>query len=440
MKKMRSDRSPTLGGVSRRRFLATTGLAAGLAAGKGMFGFGARAAPLPTSGQAAAGDILILVFLRGGADTLNMIVPHGDPGYYHLRRTLAVARPDDPAAPPGERAIDLDGFFGLHPALAPLVPLYAAGELLMVQSVGSPDESRSHFKTQDLMEGGYGLDFTGWLGRHLDSLDTGNPSALRAVAVGPAMQKSLIAPVQSDVYATVIQSIDAYRLYAGHEQEMEALMRAFVDADESALAVSGRQTLETIALLRDLAPPAEPPGGGLYPDDPYGFGSSLRDVATLIKADAGLEVAALDFGGWDLHEGLGAGGDPNGPFSRLLAALGGGLAALAEDLGARMDRVTLVVMTEFGRQLAENGSLGTDHGRGGPMLVLGGKVLGGQVFSSQPWEPLLSLQERGEIDLPVMTDYRDVLGEILRRRMNNDLLDYVFPEYVVTEHGLVLSG
>lgn len=421
--------------LTRRQFLKLgAGATTGLLLGGGLFpGVLSRIALAATG--VPAGDTLVCVFLRGGADVLNMIVPYGDPGYYQLRPNLAVARPDDSGVPAAERAIDLDGnFFGLHPGMSALLPIYLAGKICFLPGGGSPDATRSHFSAMDLMEGGVGVDFTGWLGRHLMTAGTSNASALRALAMGYYKQKTLITDPVSGIDATVLQSVDDYGLYSsgwGHDAEFRDLLLAYYNADTSSLGRVGQQTFDTIDAVQSIAPP----NVDSYPD--HEFGRSLANLAALIKADLGVEGACVDLGEWDTHDGQGNGGDPNGFFTNHLGILGGGLAAFYGDLGAAAGRVTVVVMSEFGRQLEENTSLGTDHGHGGFMMVMGDHVSQSRVFVNAGWQAIGALNAAGEIDLPLLTDYRDVLGEILRKRMNNTSIAQVFPNYTVTERGLV---
>ncbi len=387
--------------------------------------------------DAAPGDVLVSIFLRGGADALNIVVPYLDRGYYELRPNIAVAPPDDEQVPEGQRGIALSGSdFALHPGLGSLLPYYESGQCAFVHGAGSPDESRSHFQAQDVMESGVVENAGGWLARHLATLDTGNSSSLRCVALGEVLPKSVYPPSGSGVEPIVLASLDDYGLTApeDHAAQLEGLIQDMYAADSTLLADSAAGIFTTISSLRDLPPP----GGTSYPDDPYGFGMALRDIARLIKADLGMEVVAVDLDNWDMHNVEGQGGDPNGRLYRMLTILGGALAAFCQDLDALMDRVTVVVMSEFGRQLEENISLGTDHGRGGLMILLGNHVAGGQVFVNQGWQGIADLFQGGEIDLNILTDYRDVLGEVLRVRLNNPHISEVFPGYTVTEHGLVV--
>ncbi len=376
------------------------------------------------------GDTLICIFLRGGADGLNIIVPHGDESYYQRRPTVGIPRPDD--LQKEGRTIDLDGFFGLHPTLQLLQPIYQAQDLALVHATGSPDETRSHFEAMNLMERGATTngDYSGWLARHLATLDTGNDSALRAVGIGEMLPASLTGAVS----ATALRSIGDYHLVGEDRQaaEMAGLLRALYAQDDSILSAVAQQTFAALDVLRGIDRAAYQPYGRAYPEGD--LGQALQTVAQLIKADVGLEVACIDFGGWDTHV---AQGGSQGLMARLLAQLGQGLAAFYEDVQQQMDRVTLVVMSEFGRRAQENGGLGTDHGHGNMMMLMGGGILGGKVTAD--WPGLQEENLAGSGDLAITTDYRDVLGEIVRKRLNNPLAEQVFPDYEVRELGLVID-
>ncbi len=372
---------------------------------------------------APRGDALVCVFLRGAADVLNMVVPHGDDSYYTLRPTLAIARPDDRRTTQALRATDLDGFFGLHPALAPLLSLWQRRELAIVHACGAPDESRSHFAAMDLVERGVSTGAgppSGWIGRHLAAHDTGNQSPLRAIGIGEATQRALYGPVN----AAALTSIADFHL-GGSGREDAAFARALAGLYESdaVLASGGRATIELLSLLERLAPGRTLAGGGaIYPAGDFGTG--LAQIARLIVAEVGLEAACIDLGGWDTHVAQGGG---EGLMARLLADLAGGLAAMRTDLGDTLARTTVVVMSEFGRRAGENGGLGTDHGHGSMMMVIGGGVRGGRVYGV--WPGLSRERLVGPGDLAVTTDYRDVLGEVVLRRLGNSRLDLVFPDY-----------
>lgn len=370
------------------------------------------------------GDTLVCIFLRGGADGLNLLVPHADEGYYRLRPTLNIPRPDDLSA--ASKTLDLDGFFGLHPALAPLLPLYQAGHLAGVHATGSPDESRSHFQAMRLMERASfnGGAHSGWLARHLASLDTGSTSALRAVAIGDMLPASL-----SGAAATALTSIDEYKLNAN--DEAAALLKSLFQGGTDPLAEAARQTFSTLEALKQQMLPsntASADAGG-YPETD--FGQALRSVAQLIKLDVGVEVACIDFGNWDTHA---AQGGAEGGMATLLEQLGTGLAAFYEELQERMEDISVVVMSEFGRRVTENAAFGTDHGHGGAMLLLGGGLNGGRIYGA--WPGLARDLLLGPGDLPITTDYRHVLGEITRKRLNNPQAGEVFPGFIVEELGL----
>lgn len=375
------------------------------------------------------GDTLVCIFLRGGADGLNIVVPYGDDRYYAHRPTIAIPRPDDQRS--NGRTLPLDGFFGLHPALSPLLPIYQAGHLTAVHATGSPDESRSHFEAMDLMERGAVVgDYSGWLARHLMTLDTGNQSALRAIGVGDMLPASLSGAVS----ATPLSSIAEYHLQGRPERvgEMQAVLQAMYAQEGGGLTAVADQTFATLSILQQLNNAPYQPRGRAYPDAE--FGRALQTTAQLLRADVGVEVACLDFGGWDTHV---AQGSVEGVLARQLTTLAAGLAAFYEDLADGIGRVTVVVMSEFGRRVAENGGLGTDHGHGNMMLLLGGGLVGGQVYAR--WPGLQPEQLTGPGDLTITTDYRDVLGELLRRRLNNPALADVFPGYTVQELGLAVD-
>ncbi len=392
-------------------------------------------------------DALVVVFLRGGADGLNIVVPHGDDNYHVLRPTLALARPSDRRADIRARALDLDGFFGLHPALAPLLPLYHDGHLGIVHAVGSGDQTRSHFEAMATMERGLSGDTgtaSGWLARHLSSTADSNDSPLRAVAVTDTMPDSL----RGATSAVALTSLADYKLLDAEEKgarkkeqgatgaspkRSDAIaetlrgMYGNTDAKADILQGAGRETLDALDAIRRLDPAHyRPTAGTVYPQNELGQG--LKQAACLIKGNIGLEVACLDMGGWDTHvaQGRDAGWQPT-----RLNDLGRALAAFAADLGPDMGHVTTVVMTEFGRRAAENSGLGTDHGRASCMFVLGGGVHGGMVHGRWPGlaEAQMENAGSGQGDLRVTTDYRDVLAEILALRLKNPRLSDVFPAY-----------
>jgi uncharacterized protein (DUF1501 family) len=377
-------------------------------------------------GKAPRGDVLLVVFLRGAADMLNMVVPHGEGAYYEMRPTLGIPRPDDRRAKPSERAVDLDGFFGLHPSMSPLIPAWRAGHLGIVHACGAPDESRSHFRAMALMERGVTDEAgpaSGWVGRHLASLDTGNASPLRAIGLGEQAPRSL----RGRVPVTALKSIADFHLRGDLQatSRMQTIL-AGLYRDDAALSGVGQETLDVLRTLKKLDPTSyKPTGGASYPVTDFGMG--LKQVAMLVKSEVGLEVAAIDLGGWDTHFSQGA---SQGLMSGLMDDLAAGLAALHADLGQAMEGVSVVVMSEFGRRAYENASLGTDHGHGSALLLLSGQVRGGEVHGR--WPGMGEGQLFGPGDLAVTTDYRDVLSELCLKRLNNPALDQIFPDFEAT--------
>jgi uncharacterized protein (DUF1501 family) len=376
---------------------------------------------------APRGDTLIVVFLRGAADALNIVVPHGDEAYYNLRPVLGIPRPDDRKAKESSRTIDLDGFFGLHPALKPLTPSWQAGHLAIIHACGAPDESRSHFRAMELMERGVDDErgpASGWIGRHLATLDTGNRSPLRAIGLGPQPQRSLGGAVP----ASALRSITDFH-FNGDTRALAQMRAALTSlyAGNDPLSLVGQETLEIIDTVQALDPNGYTPSITNYQYPITEFGLGLKQIAMLIKAEVGLEVAAIDLGGWDTHF---AQGGSEGLMAGLLKELAEGLAAFHEDTADHADRMTIVTMSEFGRRAQENGSLGTDHGHGSMMMLMGGNVIGNKVHGG--WPGLAEGQLVGPGDLAVTTDYRDVLAEVCLRRLNNPAMEQIFPGYRAT--------
>ena len=368
---------------------------------------------------APRGDTLVVVFLRGAADVLNMVVPHGEDAYYQLRPSLGIARPDDANAKQADRAVDLDGFFGLHPNMRALLDAWQSEQLAIIHACGAPDESRSHFKAMELMERGVDDErgpASGWIGRHLASLNTGNTSPLRAVGMGTRPQRSL----SGSVPVSALRSIADFHL-GGDARALQQMRLALNTVYEN--DVMGQDTLSIMDTLETLDPLTYTASrSAKYPDTEFGL--ALKQTAMLIKAEVGLEVSAIDLGGWDTHF---AQGSTNGLMPNLMKDLADGLAAFHADMADHMNQLTTVTMSEFGRRASENGSLGTDHGHGSMMMVLGGNVNGGKVHGE--WPGLREGQLIGPGDLAVTTDYRDVLAEILVKRLNNPALEAIFPQY-----------
>jgi uncharacterized protein (DUF1501 family) len=371
---------------------------------------------------APRGDMLVVVFLRGAADVLNMVVPHGENAYYQLRPSLGIARPDDTGTKKEDRAVDLDGFFGFHPALNPLLDFWQNKHLAIIHACGAPDESRSHFKAMELMERGVEDErgpASGWIGRHLATLNTGNSSPLRAVGMGTRPQRSL----SGSIPVSALRSITDFHLggdLRALQQMRAALETVYIDDALGQDTLSIMDTLQSLDPLKYIAT-----RNAKYPDTEFGL--ALKQTAMLIKADVGLEVSAIDVGGWDTHF---AQGSASGLMPNLMEDLAEGLAAFHADVFDYMNQLTTVTMSEFGRRASENGSLGTDHGHGSMMMVMGGHVDGGKVHGR--WPGLDADQLIGPGDLAVTTDYRDVLSEILTKRLNNAATNEIFPEYKPT--------
>lgn len=350
---------------------------------------------------------LVVIFLRGGADGLNMVAPLQDDGYYNARPRIAVSR---------SKAIPLDGFYGLNPALKELAPAYHDGALAIIHAAGSEDSTRSHFEAQDLMEHG-GIVGGGWLGRFL-RVQTSPSGPLAAVAVGKAVPESL----RGAPAATVFQSLQDFSLGNDSERLIASLGRLYgLETDH--LGAAGRHTFEAVRRIERLRATAyQPAHGAAYGADDFSEG--LRQIARLIKARVGLEAASLDLKGWDSHFGQAAIMDP------LMTRLARGLAAFHRDMGEHLQHVTLVAMTEFGRRVEENSAFGTDHGRGSVMFVLGGGIKGGRVVGK--WPGLTKDVLEGPGDLPVETNYRDVLAPILSRHGASEALDRIFPGFALS--------
>jgi uncharacterized protein (DUF1501 family) len=365
------------------------------------------------------GKVLVAVFQRGAVDGLGMVVPHGDPRYAGARASIAL-RP--PKRGESERALDLDGFFALHPALAPLVPLWKNRSLAVVHACGSPDTTRSHFDAQDYMESGTpGVKSTpdGWLARAARALPA-KPAPFRAVALGPALPRAL----QGDAGAVAMQSIERFDVRATDDGGVarRGFESLYAEAARDRLSGTGRETFEAVKLLRGVdAARIAPARGAEYPRGQ--FGDAMRQIAQLVKADVGLEVAFADMQGWDTHVGQGA---EQGQLALRLREFGGALAAFAQDLGDRMADVVVLTMSEFGRTVAENGNRGTDHGHATAMLVLGGPVRGGRVYGR--WPGLAREQLFEGRDLAVTTDFRTLFAEVAGRHLGTAAAS-VFPGF-----------
>jgi uncharacterized protein (DUF1501 family) len=378
---------------------------------------------LGNSGPGKRKKVLVAIFQRGAADGLNIVVPHGEQRYYDLRPSIFVPRPTVAGA--GDCAIDLDGFFGLHPSLAPLKPLWDRKNLAIVHAAGSPDPTRSHFDAQDYMESGTpGLKATndGWLNRALPPA-VGKASPVRAVSLGATLPRTLKG-VNS---AVAVENLNNFTVRDSAASKV--LQSMYGTSQDKILGGTGRETFDAVSLLQSIEKtPYQPAAGANYPGGK--FGDSMRQIAQLIKADVGVEVAFADIGGWDHHVNE-MGPKPSvGQLANRLGEFSGSLAAFCQDLGDRMEDVVVVTMSEFGRTAKENGNRGTDHGHANVMFVMGGPVQGGKVYGQ--WPGLAAEQLYEQRDLAVTTDFRDVLSEAVSRHLGNPTLKPVFPNYVAS--------
>jgi uncharacterized protein (DUF1501 family) len=376
--------------------------------------------------NAPKGKVLICLFQRGAADALNIVVPHGEKSYYAMRPSIAIPQPSRNAL---GGAIDLDGFFGLHPALAPLKPLYDRGLLAPVHAVGSPSTTRSHFDAQDYMETGTpDMKGTtdGWLNRYLAVKGTCDECNLaktpfRAVSLTPQTPRILEGPS-----ATVaMNSLDEFSVRAtgSSAERLEALYRT---GSADLVHGTGAEMFDAVKMLRAANPQRyQPQNNAEYPRSQ--FGTRLLQIAQLIKANVGLEIAFADVGGWDTHVNQGS---STGQLAQRLDDFSRSIAALVTDLGDKMDDVVILTMSEFGRMAKENGNRGTDHGHAGALFVIGGHVKGGKVHGK--WPGLEQEQLYEGRDLALTTDFRSVFAEVVQDHLGARALDRIFPGFAAS--------
>jgi uncharacterized protein (DUF1501 family) len=419
--------------LSRRQFLATS---AGVSAAA-LF-----PAWLPkivmSKNYSSTRDIIVSVFQRGGADGLSIAAPFADANYYASRTTIAIPRPDSTAA---TRGVNLDGFFMFPQAMAGgtpagtggLMPAFQGQDLLIVHATGQLNVSRSHFDAQRYMEVGKPVDpsiVTGWLGRHLASIPPMVPTApLRGIGLSNGLQKTLVgAPLTLPIADPTNYSI-------GGAASTQAARVAFLQGDyagaDDPVGSSALSATNTIGLLKSVNFAGyAPANGAVYPNT--GFGRALRSVAVLIKANVGIEAAQVDIGNWDTHSDQ----DPlAGSMFKTMQDFSNSLGAFYADVIATGSPVTVVVVSEFGRNVRENGSFGTDHGRGTTMLAMGKGIAGGRVLTKN-WPGLARENLEAGQDLKVTVDYRDILSEIVQNRLGNPNLDLVFPSWTPTPLGV----
>jgi uncharacterized protein (DUF1501 family) len=410
--------------MNRRLFLKSGGI--------GLASFGVMAAAPDflhqfATAQTAAKSygkkkVLVTVFQRGAVDGLNVVVPFGDSRYYDLRPTIAIPQPKKT-----DGAVDLDGFFGLHPSLAPLEPFWRSKQLAIIDAVGSPDNTRSHFDAQDYMESGTpGNKGTadGWLNRVLQTGAEKDASPFRAVSMTQQLPRSLYGRSP----AVAMSNLADFSIKAGiYTQNMTGgFEAAWQDNAKDGLGETGKETFEAVNFLKRANPAQyKPENGASYPNTD--FGRSMMQIAQLIKAGVGLEIAFTDTGNdvrWDTHVNEGG---ARGQLANFLRGYGQTLAAFAADLGKRMDDVVVITMSEFGRTARENGNRGTDHGHANAMFVLGNSVKGGKVYGD--FKGLKDDQLNDGRDLALTTDFRDVFAEAAYKHLGNKSLDKIFPGY-----------
>jgi uncharacterized protein (DUF1501 family) len=410
---------------SRRFFLKQGGLALASVGVVGSAPSFLQRAVLAQAGVSVAPNghrkTLIAIFQRGAVDGLNMVVPHGERNYYELRPQIAIPQPGKGAA--GEAAIDLDGMFGLHPSMRPFKSLWDEKRLAIVHAVGSPDNTRSHFDAQDYMESATpGVKSTqdGWLNRYLQANSDAKATPFRAIS----MTQNLPRAMQGRAPAVAMQNLSDFQIRAGaYTGSVQGGFEGLYEQGVSdVLKGTGKETFEAVNFLKRVNPAQyKPENGAQYPRGP--FGTALLQIAQLIKAGVGLEVAFTDVGGWDTHR---AEGGARGQLAGLLGQFAQGIHALVTDLGAaRMQDVVVLTMSEFGRTVRQNGTGGTDHGHANAMFVVGGAVRGGKVYGR--WPGLKDEQLYEGRDLALTTDFRDVFGEVASKHLGRVDLKKVFP-------------
>ncbi len=419
--------------ISRRLFLKRGALALVTVGSAPMWGpsFLRQLVFAAEPARGAGRKVLICIFQRGAVDGLSMVVPFGDKDYYAARSDIAIAEPTQKAA--AEGVMDLDGFFGLNPNMASLLPVYQSGHVAFIQACGSPSASRSHFDAQDFMECGTAGDksvASGWLNRMLLQCpeDRAKLTPFRAVSLTAMLPRSL----QGEHEALAVPDLKTFGVGttggSGHAREVAAAASSGFEgmydrAVDHVLQGTGREAFDAIAMLKAADPTKySPQHGAQYP--PGQFGRALMQIAQLIKANVGLEVAFAEIGGWDTHANQGG---ATGQLANRLREFSNALAALYQDLGDRMADVVVLTMSEFGRTVRQNGNRGTDHGHATCFMVMGGPVRGGKVYGQ--WPGLAREQLFEGRDLALTTDYRDVFAELSQKHLGARNLDKIFPGY-----------
>ena len=345
--------------------------------------------------------VLVVLSMRGAADGLSLVVPHADPVYYSARRSIAV---------PSDRLLAKDGFFGLHPALAPLLPMWNAGKMAAIHATGLPVPNRSHFAAMELVEDADpGSEArVGWLNRLIGRDGTGSP--IEAIQLGGGVPNMAMAGPEP---VLVTQNVNSVKLAGAGDAAAEAKRRAALTSawsqNSGDLKTGLTSALDVVADFNTVRATSDvPANGAVYPSGD--IGNALKSAARTIRADVGAEIITVDHGSWDHHTWIGTPDDGN--LKRMATQFAGSVAAFFADLGPLADKVTLVTISEFGRRVVENANQGLDHGHGNVMFALGAGVKGGKYYGTMP-----KLTQTTDADLLVTTDYRSVLGEIVSTRL-----------------------
>ncbi|MEM7227613.1 MAG: DUF1501 domain-containing protein [Planctomycetota bacterium] len=425
--------------ISRRFFLQSSGMLSAYLGFAPAQALASASSLLDASITVRRDKTLVVIFLRGGADGMNLVVPYGDRHYRSLRPTLGINAPGQGDG----AAIDLDGYFGLHPALAPLMPYFQGGEAVAAHAVGYAHNTRSHFEEQDVWETGVignTINSDGWVNRHL--MTSAGRGPIRALAIGESLPRLF----HGDAATLTIRGLNDLKVGNGRDGLVGALEHAYavnpnMHEDEAANQVrqSAAATFDAMRELRKVAT-SQDAETTTYPNTD--LGRKLRDVARLIKADIGLEVAEVDLDGWDTHQNQGRRAD--GQFANLAGTLSTAVAAFLEDLKERRDDVLVATLTDFGRTAAENGTRGTDHGWANAMFLFGGAVhnahrqrAGGAAPVIANWPGLAPDQLHEGRDLLHTMDFRDVLAEVVGTHLGNPNLAKVLPDHDCAPVGLV---
>jgi uncharacterized protein (DUF1501 family) len=398
------------GNISRRSLLKR---AAAVGAGVGLASEG-LATRLAFAEGSYNGDVVVVLSLRGGIDGLNAIVPTSEPRYHAERPNIGI---------PESRLLQLDSTFGMHPALEPLHKYWNNGTFGVIHAVGMESPTRSHFAAMGEMERaapGTALR-TGWLDRTL-GLRTAS-GAYRGVMVGANRPPASFSGGTPELSMFSVDSFTLAQVDNARERtKWRSALMGMNDGAPPLLAAPAKLAVQAVNTAADLQRDGYRPRQGSAPYPKTEVGNAMRDVARLIKADVGLQIACVDFGEWDMHAGMGTVG--SGWLRSHLSQLAKTLDAFASDLGSAMGRVTVITLSEFGRRLKENGSGGTDHGHGQAVLMLGAGVRGGQVHGQWPG---LAEADLVDGDLAGTTDYRNVLAELLEKRCGAGSISTIFP-------------